>query len=53
MKWQGIVVKLLVRHVAPMLLAAVIGALAAAGLVPPEVEQCVRIQLGVEEGDPV
>lgn len=45
MKWQDVLARAALRHVAPMALAALVGAMAAAGLVPPEVRECVSITL--------
>lgn len=52
--WQDVMLRVAVRHVVPMLVAALLGALAAAGFIPAEVNECVRIHLdGGRSADPV
>lgn len=53
MRWQDVLARAVLARVAPMLLAAAVGAMAAAGLIPAEVRECVSITLDPPGGDGV
>lgn len=51
--WQDVLVRAVVRRLVPVAVAMAIGGLVAVGLIPPAVEECVKVTLQPDAGDGV